>query len=142
MKIGKFIPLGDYKEIKIGYGTVDHRNLKTVYIKLNSWIKPDSENNDFDKIISQSRREIKVLIRNHDLCSLFKTESIVDLDIRTKGIKLEKRSFMNLEITLFVENHFDVKSSHVKNIIKNLVYEVVDVCLTNKSLFNFNKTKE
>jgi hypothetical protein len=142
MKIGKFIPLGDYKEIKLGYGTVDHKNLKTIYIKLNSWVKPDSDNTDFDKIISLSRREVKELIRNSDLEGLFKKESIVDLDIRTKGIKLAKRSFMNLEITLFVENHFDVKSSHVKNLIKNLVHEVIDICLTNKCLFNFNKTKE
>jgi hypothetical protein len=142
MKIGKFIPLGDYKEIKLGYGTVDHRNLKTIYIKLNSWVKPDSDNTDFDKIISLSRREVKELIRNKDLEGLFKKESIVDLDIRTKGIKLDKRSFMNLEITLFVENHFDVKSSQVKNLVKNLVHEVIDVCLTNKCLFNFNKTKE
>ena len=29
MKIGKYIPLGDYKEVKIGYGTVDYKNLKT-----------------------------------------------------------------------------------------------------------------
>jgi hypothetical protein len=142
MKIGKYIPLGDYKEIKLGYGTVDHKNLKTIYIKLNSWVKPNSDNSDFDKIISQSRREIKELIRNSNLDNLFKKESIVDLDIRTKGIKLEKRSFMNLEITLFVENHFDVKSSKVKNLVKNLIYETIDVCLSNKSLFNFNKTKE
>lgn len=142
MKIGKFIPLGDYKEIKLGYGTVDHKNLKTIYVKLNSWVSPDSDNGDFDKIISMSRREIKELIRNKNLEGLFKKESIVDLDIRTKGIKLDKRSFMNLEITLFVENHFDVRSTNVKNLIKNLVHDVIDICLTNKCLFNFNKTKE
>lgn len=142
MKIGKFISLGDYKEIKLGYGTVDHKNLKTIYIKLNSWVKPASDSNDFDKIISLSRREIKELIRDSDLGGLFKKESIVDLDIRTKGIKVDKRSFMNLEITLFVENYFDVKSSQTKNLIKNFVYEVIDGCLTNKCLFNFNKTKE
>lgn len=142
MKIGKFIPLGEYKEIKIGYGTVDHKNLKTIYIKLNSWVKPKDGEDDFDKIISQSRREIKALIREFDLKSLFKKESIVDLDIKTKGIKLDKRSFMNLEITLFVENHFDVKSSNVKNLIKFLCEVVVDDCLSNKALFNFNKTKD
>jgi hypothetical protein len=142
MKIGKFIPLGEYKEIKIGYGTVDHKNLKTIYIKLNSWVKPKDGDDNFDKIISQSRREIKALIREFDLKDLFKKESIVDLDIKTKGIKLDKRSFMNLEITLFVENHFDVKSVNVKNLIKFLSEVVVDDCLSNKALFNFNKTKD
>jgi hypothetical protein len=141
MKIGKFIPLGDYKEVKVGYGTVDFKNLKTVYIKLNAWVKPDSEESNFDKIISRSRREIKELIRTSDLNELFKKESIVDLDIRTKGIKLNKRSFMNLEITLFVEKHFDVKSTNTKNMMKTLTNNVVDSCLKNESLFNFNKTK-
>lgn len=141
MKIGKFIPLGEYKEIKIGYGTVDHKNLKTIYVKLNSWVKPQNEENDFDKIISQSRREIKELVRRQDLKNLFKKESIVDLDIRTKGIKLEKRSFMNLEVTLFVENYFDVRSSEIKNLIKTLSQTLIDDCLADKSLFNFNKTK-
>jgi hypothetical protein len=141
MKIGKFIPLGDYKEIKVGYGTVDFKNLKTVYIKLNAWVKPDSEESNFDKIISKSRREIKELIRISDLNDLFKKESIVDLDIRTKGIKLNKRSFMNLEITLFVAKHFDVKSIETKNMMKTLTNSMVDSCLKNESLFNFNKTK-
>lgn len=141
MKIGKFIPLCEYKEIKIGYGTVDHKNLKTVYIKLNSWVKPEEDDGDFNKIISVSRKEIKDLIRSSDLKNYFKKESIVDLDIRTKGIKLNKRSFMNLEVTLFVENYFDVRSSEIKNLIKNLSYSIVDSCLSNKSLFNFNKTK-
>jgi hypothetical protein len=141
MKIGKFIPLGDYKEVKIGYGTVDFKNLKTVYIKLNAWVKPDSEETNFDKIISRSRREIKELIRNSNLNDLFKKESIVDLDIRTKGIKLNKRSFMNLEITLFTSTHFDVRSNDTKNIMKSLTNNVVDLCLKNETLFNFNKTK-
>jgi hypothetical protein len=141
MKIGKFIPLGDYKEIKIGYGTVDFKNLKTVYVKLNAWVKPDSEESNFDKIISHSRREIKELIRNSNLSDFFKKESIVDLDIRTKGIKLNKRSFMNLEITLFASKHFDVKSNDTKNTIRSLTNNIVDLCLKNESLFNFNKTK-
>ena len=141
MKIGKFIPLGDHKEIKIGYGTVDFKNLKTIYVKLNAWVKPNSDDDNFDKIIQQSRRSIKELIRNTNLEEYFKKESIVDLDIRTKGIKLEKRSFMNLEITLFVNKHFDIKASEIKSLIKKLTHNVVDNCLKDETLFNFNKTK-
>lgn len=141
MKIGKFIPLGDHKEIKIGYGTVDFKNLKTIYVKLNAWVKPNSDDDNFDKIIQQSRRSIKELIRNTNLEEYFKKESIVDLDIRTKGIKLEKRSFMNLEITLFVNKHFDIKASDIKSLIKKLTHNVVDNCLKDETLFNFNKTK-
>lgn len=141
MKIGKFIPLGDYKEVKIGYGTVDFKNLKTVYIKMNAWVEPDNETEDFDRTISSTRKNIKDFIRAYDLGEYFKKESIVDLDIRTKGIKLNKKSFMNLEITLFVDQFFDVKAQAVKLLLKNFIQKSIDDCLKDKSLFNFSKTK-
>lgn len=141
MKSGKYIPLGMYNEIKVGYGTVDFKNLKTVYIKMNAWVEPKQNDIDFEKIISKSRKKIKEHIRNYDLQDYFKKDAIVDLDIRTKGIKLNKRSFMNLEITLFVDKFFDVKSNEVKNMLKNTINDTIDYCLIDKSLFNFNKTK-
>lgn len=141
MKFGKFINLGNYENIKIGYGTVDFRNLKTIYIKLNSWVSPTDDSLDFDKTIFRSRKKIKDLIWDYNLINLFKKESIVDLDIRTKGIKLNKKSFMNLEITLYTISQFDVKNKEIKNTIRGLVETIVDNCLIDKSLFNFSKTK-
>jgi hypothetical protein len=141
MKTGKYIPLGTYQDVKIGYGTVDFKNLKTIYLKLNSWIQPDNETDDFDLTISKTRRQVKELIYNLKN-PYFKSQSIVDLDIRTKGIKLEKRSFMNLEITLYVDNQFDVKSKEVKNTVKNILLSVIDGGLTDKKLFNFYKSKK
>jgi hypothetical protein len=141
MKSGKFIPLGTHKEVKVGYGTVDFKNLKTVYIKMNAWVEPKEDDIDFEKVISRTRKKIKEYLRNQDLQGYFKKDTIVDLDIRTKGIKINKRSFMNLEITLFVDKFFDVKSNNVKNILKNTVNGTIDTCLIDKTLFNFNKTK-
>jgi hypothetical protein len=141
MKIGKYIPLGDYNEVKIGYGTVDHKNLKTIYLKLNAWVEPESEELNFDSTISSARKSLKELVRQHDFNNLFKKESIVDLDIRTKGIKMNKRSFMNLEITLFVDTFFDVKSQKVKSLMKSFIHKSIDQCLSDKTLFNFNKSK-
>jgi len=141
MKIGKYIPLGTYNEVKIGYGTVDFKNLKTIYLKLNSWLQPENETDDFNCIISKSRKKIKDLIFNLK-SPYFKEQSIVDLDIRTKGIKLEKRSFMNLEITLYVNDQFDIKSKDVKNIVKDLFESVIDEGISDKKLFNFYKSKK
>ena len=64
MKNGKYIPLGTYQDVKIGYGTVDYKNLKTIYLKLNSWLQPDNETDDFDHTILKSRRKIKEIIYN------------------------------------------------------------------------------
>ncbi len=141
MKTGKYIPLGTYKNVKYGYGTVDFKNLKTIYLKLNSWLQPENETENFDHTILKSRRIIKELV--YSLKNpLFKQQSIVDLDIRTKGIKLEKKSFMNLEITLYVEKQFDVRSKEIKNIISELTEKVINECLSDKKLFNFNKSKK
>ena len=141
MKTGKYIPLGTYKNVKYGYGTVDFKNLKTIYLKLNSWVQPENETDDFDQTIHKSRRKVKEMIFNQR-SPFFKQQSIVDLDIRTKGIKLEKRSFMNLEITLYVEKQFDVKSKEIKNYIKDLLYSIVEDGLSDKKLFNFFKSKK
>ncbi len=141
MKTGKYIPLGTYNEVKIGYGTVDFKNLKTIYLKLNSWIQPENETDDFDQTIHKTRRKVKEIIYNLKNPN-FKQQSIVDLDIRTKGIKLEKRSFMNLEITLYVDRQFDVKSKEIKNNVKDILFTVVEDGLSDKKLFNFYKSKK
>ena len=73
---------------------------------------------------------------------LFRPESIVDLDIRTKGITKEKRSFMNIEITLYVLEQINIKDKTLKNDLDNLLKEIVDSCLDNKLLYNFHKKKK
>ena len=141
MKTGKYIPLGTYQNVKIGYGTVDFKNLKTIYLKLNSWLQPENETDDFNYLIGKSRRKVKEIIYNLK-SPYFKEQSIVDLDVRTKGIKLEKRSFMNLEVTLYVSNQFDIKSKDIKLIINDLFEHIIDEGLSDKKLFNFYKTKK
>ena len=141
MKTGKYISLGEYNEVKIGYGTVDFKNLKTIYLKLNAWVEPNNDTDDFNHLINKTRRGIKEIIYNLKNEN-FKPQSIVDLDIRTKGIKLNKRSFMNLEVTLYVDNFFDVKSKNIKLSIKDIIKSIIDDRLSNKNLFNFYKNKK
>ena len=141
MKKGKFITIGVYNNVKLGYGTVDFKNLKTIYLKLNSWVQPSNETDDYEQIISKTRRKLKEIVYNYN-SPLFKKQSIVDLDIRTKGIKIDKKSFMNLEITLYVNQQFDIKSKDVKLMCKDLVKMFVDNGLNDKKLFNFHKSKK
>ena len=89
MKLGRFIPLGNYRDVKIGYGTINHKELKTIYLKLNSWLEPQDSDINFDTIVKIARTKIRKLIYNLGV-DIFRPESIVDLDIRTKGITKEK----------------------------------------------------
>lgn len=140
MKTGKFINLGDYKNIKIGYGTVDYKNLKTIYLKFNSWLQPIDEDEDYNDILNFSKKKIKTYINNLNN-NRFERPCIVDLDVRTKGIKLNKRSFMNLEVTLYVKENFDIKNKSSKEELKKLMSYIIDDSLDNNQLYNFNKTK-
>ena len=140
MKTGKYISLGEYNNVKIGYGTVDFKNLKKVYLKFNSWLQPKNETEDFNLILSKSRRKAKEIIRDLQNEN-FKSQSIVDLDVRTKGIRMEKKSFMNLEITLYVEKSFEIKSKVIKEFLKTTSETIINNSLTDKKLFNFYKTK-
>lgn len=140
MKKGKFITIGVYNNVKIGYGTVDYKDLKTIYIQLNSWTQPDTEDCDFDRLIQKTRRQIKETVYNLK-SEYFKPQSIVDLDIKTSGIKTNKRSFMDLEITLYVEKYFDVRSKEIKQIVSDLSEKLIDTVLIDDSLFNFHETK-
>ena len=141
MKTGKYISLGEYKDVKIGYGTVDFKNLKTIYLKFNSWVQPKNELYDYDYLINKTRRIIKEIVYNLKNEN-FKPQCIVDLDIKTKGIKIEKRSFMNLEVTLYVEKFFDVKQKSTKIAVKSIIERIIQEGLSDKNLFNFNKNKK
>ena len=136
MKKGKFIVIGSHDRVKIGYGTVDYNNLKTIYVQLNSWIEPTSNEQDFDKLIFKTRKRIKdnVCFLNSDF---FKNQCIVDLDIKTNGVKLNKRSFMDLEITLYVNKPFDVRSKEVKTFVSNFSKNIIDTILIDKTFYNF-----
>jgi hypothetical protein len=140
MKKGKFITIGVHNNVKLGYGTVDYKDLKTIYIQLNSWTQPSEDNHDYNRLIAKARRKIKeeIYTLNSDY---FKPECIVDLDIKTNGIKTNKRSFMDLEITLYVNKHFDVKSKDVKETVFNLSKNIIDTVLTDETLFNFFEKK-
>ena len=80
MKLGRFIPLGTHKNVKIGYGTINHKDLKTIYLKLNSWLEPDEECKDYDAVVRSSRNGIKRLISGLNSDS-FRPQSIVDLGV-------------------------------------------------------------
>jgi hypothetical protein len=48
---------------------------------------------------------------------------------------------MNLEVTLFVNYQFDIKSKETKKSIEEIILDIIDNSLTNKNLFNFYKNK-
>ena len=142
MKKGKSVKLNLYNPIKSVYGTVDSKNLKSVYINIQSWVTPKEEYDNWNRVVSNLSREIKHSVYNSINTDLFQNKSIVDLDLRTSGISHGKKSFFNLEINLYTTNELDFKSIEIKDSIKNIVQSIYNNNITTNKYFEFSTTKK
>jgi hypothetical protein len=86
-------------------------------------------------------RNVKHSIYENIDTKLFDQKFIVDLDLRTSGLQLKKKSFMNLEINLFLINEIDFKSTKLKKSLKNIIKELYSDVLTKNEYFKFYLTK-
>jgi len=142
MKKGKSVKLNLYNPIKSVYGTVDSKNLKSVYINIQSWVTPKEEYDNWNRVVSNLSREIKHSVYESININLFQNKSIVDLDLRTSGISYGKKSFFNLEINLYTTNELDFKSIEIKDSVKNIVQSIYDNNITTNKYFEFSTTKK
>jgi len=141
MKKGKSCVLKGYKNLKTSYGTVDSKNLKSIYINVQSWVEPKKSIDGWVREVSYLNRLIKQLLLEITDKFIFYNKFIVDLDLRTSGITLGKRSFMNLEITLYTKTELDFKSIKLKNEIKKIISCVEKDIFEQSELFDFYLTK-
>ena len=133
MKKGKSCVLKGYKNLKSTYGTVDSKNLKSIYINIQTWVQPKISSEEWLKQVSYLNKQIKGVINEIIDRFLYNQNFIIDLDLRSSGISLGKRSFLNLEITLFLKESIDFKSIRVKTSVKEILNAV------NKDVFNKSK---
>ena len=143
MKKGKSVKLNLFSPIKSVYGTVDSKNLKSLYINIQSWVSPKFNHNNWNRVVCNLNREIKHSVFNSIDINLFKENTIVDLDLRTSGISHGKKSFFNLEVNLYTNQEFDFKSIELKESVKKIVRSIVrDNVIENKYFdFSISKTK-
>jgi hypothetical protein len=141
MKKGKSVKLNLFSPIKSVYGTVDSKNLKSLYINIQSWVSPKFEHDNWNRVVCNLNREIKHSVFNSIDSSLFKENSIVDLDLRTSGISHGKKSFFNLEVNLYTNQEFDFKSPELKESIKKIVRNIIRDNVIENKYFDFSISK-
>ena len=142
MKKGKTSHIHGFNFAKVTYGTVDSVNLKSIYLNIQTWVEPIKECENWTRTVLNMSRAIKHSVYESVDTDLFDNKFIVDLDLRSSGISEGKKSFMNLEITLYVSDQFDIKSKDIKNVVKDLFESVIDEGISDKKLFNFYKSKK
>jgi hypothetical protein len=141
MKKGKTVKLTGFRNCKVSYGTVDSKEFKSLYINLQTWVEPKIHQLNWDRVVSNTTREVKHSIHENLNIEQFNEYFIVDLDLRTSGIQLKKKSFMNLEINLFIKEEVDFKSPKLKRIIKKLIKDLHSDILVKNKYFKFYLTK-
>ena len=142
MKKGKSIKLNLYKPIKSVYGTVDSKNLKSVYINIQSWVAPKVDYENWNRIVGNLNREIKHSVFNSISEEIFQDKSIVDLDLRTSGISFGKKSFFNLEVNLYTSKELDFKSQDLKESVKKIIKTIYSNNISNNNYFDFSISKK
>ena len=142
MKNGKKVKLKIYNNLKIFYGTIDYKELKSIYITIQSWVSPKVQSDNWKRIVLSQSREIKHTIFDNINHNIFYENTIVDLDVRYSGIEVEKKSFMNLEITLLTKPNIDFKSQETKDSIKKLIKIIYYNNLNKNKYFDFYLTKK
>lgn len=142
MKKGKSVRLNLSEKFKSTYGTVDSKNLKSIYINIQSWVCPKLELDNWNRVVCNLSRELKHTVFDSIDTKIFKKNSIVDLDLRTSGIGIGKKSFFNLEINLYLENYEDFKSFEIKNSVKKIVSDIYNTNINKNNFFEFTLTKK
>lgn len=143
MKKGKTSKLNILKDAKCHYGTVDSKDFKSLYIVFQTWVEPKDEYENWNRITGQIKRQIQHTLLEVTDYSLFDKKQIVDLDLRTSGIQKNKRSFLSLEITLFLnKENLDFKSIFLREKIKLMINSIYTDDLKNSKYFTLSKTKD
>ena len=141
MKKGKTAKMSGFKNSKITYGTVDSKEFKSLYLNIQTWVEPKKEAENWTRVVLNMNRSVKHSVFNNINKELFDDKFIVDLDLRTSGLQMKKKSFMNLEINLYLTQEIDFKSVKLKKYLKNITKEIYSDVFNKNDYFKFYLTK-
>ena len=143
MKSGKFINLEVNENFKCGYGTVDSKNLKSIYSKISCWIEPTNTTDNWTTVIGGLKRKISSTLTNSlNVTDKFKKDRfIVDLDIRASGLEEGKKSFMNCEITLFTTENYEIRDIQFKTDVTHIISNIIEDSVIPYEKFTYHKNK-
>ena len=145
MKLGKEINLDLLENYKTKIGTVNNKESKSLYLNFTAWgeILEDNKEQNYNTFLSGVRKKIKQnLTDNIDRNIFYNDRYIVDLDMRTSGVSIIKRSFMACEITLFQKKNLPINQSIIIEHSKNIIYDVINNIFEGNNVFKFHKAKK
>jgi hypothetical protein len=143
MKKGKTSQLHGFKTAKVIYGTVDSVNLKSLYLNIQTWVEPYYDSDNWNRTVLNLSRGVKHSVYDSLNKKLFDIKFIVDLDLRSSGLSLGKKSFMNIEVNFFlIEENLDFKSKQIKDSLIKITNQIFIDNFHENNYFKFYLTKK
>jgi hypothetical protein len=137
-KFGKEKKLFKTNSFRVKYGTIDATKLNAIYIDVESWVQPQEIIN-FDSNIRLTRKSIISNIKENLDTDFFLSNFIVDLDLRSSGMNLTKKSFMFIEITVYPKKFMKFNSETLINKVKEIALITIGTVQNNNFKFYSKK---
>lgn len=146
MKTGKELKIKKYKNYNVVFGSVNNKTSKAVYINISAWAEPQIESDvNYTRVIKDLNKKVKQVIFNHLSnkvhTNFIKNNTIVDFDIRESGIRFGKRSFINCEITLYLDQEISINSDEMRFDLDEITNLLVKNVYENDQTFAFHNKK-
>ena len=142
MKKGKELNVKLNKRFKTYYGTIDNKDLKTIYVGVSTLITPLVDLDNYSSVIYQLRKSIKNGVYQNINHQLFRPDHhIISIDVKESRIEFNKSSYLNVEITLFVKNIESILSNTIKTDITRFINGILSSIETSNN-FEFNISKK
>jgi hypothetical protein len=133
-KFGKEKALFKNDSFRVKYGTIDASKLNALYINVESWVQPNEIIN-FDNKIRTIRKDIISKLKENLDKTFFHENFIVDLDLRSSGLSLNKKSFMFIEVTVYPKKFIKFNSEALTNQVTILALQTIDTVQKNNFKF-------
>lgn len=140
IKTGKKLNLSIDDRIKINYGTVNIKNPTSIYLQMSTWIKPIEYYQDYNDLIKKLTKEYRKNLNENLKNSFFNDKKwIVDLDLRSSGMELNKKSFMSIDTVLFYHEPQDPFKDEILSFVKNKCQNMIKVFTDSEDIECFPK---
>ena len=97
-----------------------------IYLNLQTWVEPIKNTENWNRVVLNLSREIKHIVHNSIDRHLFDDNFIVDLDLRSSGLSTGKKSFLNLEINIYLkEQETYFKSIKLRDSLKKMTKDIL-----------------
>lgn len=132
------------EKFKLKIGTTNKTNPIVVYIEGRTFICPQDDKDDYSKDISEIKHSFSRAISQHiQESELFDNKFIVDFQVASKGISLNKKSFLSFQFLLRQNKDNVLKLKDLKVFAEEMILDIVDNLENNIVEHNFvvSKTK-